>query len=195
MIRKIKLSRWAKEHDMQYLAAWKMAKAGYLKIEVLPTGKFLVVEEIEDISLDTKTVIYARVSNPSNKENCESQRERLKQYCNAKGYQISEAICEYGSGLNDSRPKWLKILCDKSIKRIVVEHKDRFSRFGFNAFQHILNSQNREIEVADLSENKDDIIQDFIAIITSYCAKIYGHRRSKNKAQKLIEDLEIKDTK
>lgn len=48
----------------------------------------------------------------------------------------------------------------------------------------------RKIEIINESENdKEDLIQDFVSIITSFCAKIYGQRRSKRKTEKLIQQL------
>lgn len=136
------------------------------------------------------TAIYCRVSSSQNKSNLKSQRDRVYSYCLAKGYKISQIILEVGSGLNDNRQKWLKLLKDKDITRIVVEHKDRFTRFGFNAYKELLKLNGKELEVInEVDDDKQDLIQDFISIITSYCAKIYGHRRSKRKTEKIIEEL------
>lgn len=64
-------------------------------------------------------------------------------------------------------------------------------KFGFNYIEKLLNKNNIEIEVVNNAENdKEDIIQDFVSIITSYCARIYGKRRSKRKTEKLIIELE-----
>lgn len=53
--------------------------------------------------------------------------------------------------------------------------------------------QGRKIEVINnLEDDKDDLIQDFISIITTFCAKIYGQRRSKRSTEKLIKELNAK---
>ncbi len=188
-----KLSTWAKEHDIQYLAAWKMAKSGQIKTETLPTGSIRVIEELENTK-EEKVIIYTRVSNSINKNNLETQKERLKNYCIAKGYKIDSIIGEIGSGLNDERPKWLQLLGDNTVTKIVVEHKDRFTRFGFNGYEKLLNSKGVEIEVVNKAdEDKQDLMEDFISIITSYCARIYGSRRSKRKTEKIIKELTIQD--
>ena len=41
--------------------------------------------------------------------------------------------------------------------------------------------------------NKEDLIQDFISIITTFCSRVYGQRRSKRKTEKIIEELNIKN--
>ena len=79
-----------------------------------------------------KVVIYCRVSSTENKSNLDTQKNRLISYCNAKGYQVSEVIVEIGSGINDFRPKLIKLLEKNDYTKIVVEHKDRLTRVGFN---------------------------------------------------------------
>jgi len=50
--------------------------------------------------------------------------------------------------------------------------------------------QGRTIEVAgEAANDTDDLMQDFISIITSFCARLYGLRRSKRRTQRLIEEL------
>src|SRR2546429_9646638 len=72
-----------------------------------------------------------RVSEASHRENLERQAERLTHYCTVRGYQVVKLVKEVGSGVNDSRPKLLSLLRDPLITRLVVEHKDRLTRFGF----------------------------------------------------------------
>lgn len=74
-------------------------------------------------------------------------------------------VKEIGSGVNDSRPKLLKLLTDPTITLIVVEHKDRLTRFGFNYIEQLLAMQGRRIEVINQAENgKEDLVQDFVTL-------------------------------
>lgn len=139
---------------------------------------------------EEKVVIYCRVSSSVNKKNLETQKERLISYCIAKGYKIHKIVCEFGSGINDKRPKLQDLLENQDFTKIVVEHKDRLTRLGFNYLDVLLKVLGKEIEVINNAENDEsDIIQDFTSIITSFCARIYGNRRSKRKTEKLIEEL------
>lgn len=139
---------------------------------------------------EEKVVIYCRVSSTVNKKNLETQKERLISYCIAKGYKIHKIVCEFGSGINDKRPKLQDLLENQDFTKIVVEHKDRLTRLGFNYLDVLLKVLGKEIEVINNAENDEsDIIQDFTSIITSFCARIYGNRRSKRKTEKLIEEL------
>jgi predicted site-specific integrase-resolvase len=114
----------------------------------------------------------------------------LRNYCAAKGYPVAWVVKEIGSGINDTRPKLIKLLSDPTVSMIVVEHKDRLTRFGYNYIEQLLKMQGRRIEVINLAENdKEDLIQDFVSIVTSFCARLYGQRRSKRKTERLIAEL------
>jgi predicted site-specific integrase-resolvase len=73
-----------------------------------------------------------------------------------------------------------------------VEHKDRLTRFGFKYIESLMELQGRKIEVINNLDDKDDLIQDFVSVITSFCARIYGQRRSKRSTEKLIKELNVK---
>lgn len=84
--------------------------------------------------------------------------------------------------MNDNRKKLVALLNEDDYKIIVVEHKDRLTRIGFNYLKVLLNKQGKDIEVVNLAEEEtEDMMQDFISIITSFCARIYGLRRKKEK--------------
>jgi len=144
----------------------------------------------ENVEQDEYVIIYCRVSSSQNKSNLDTQSERLISYCNAKGYKVKEVIKEIGSGVNDRRTKLIKLLNDKKPTRIVIEHKDRLTRFGFNYIEVLLNRLNVDLEIVNnCCDDKEDIIQDFTSIITSFCARIYGYRRTKRKTEQLIKEL------
>ena len=168
---------------------WRRINDGSLLVERSSTGRVFVNLEEEQTSL-LNVCIYARVSSSENKDNLERQKERLVSYCNAKGYKVSKIITEIGSGLNDERKKLESILMDKSINLIVVEHKDRLSRFGLNYIQKLLELDNRKIEIINPQSNdEDDLMQDFVSIITSFTARLYGRRRSKRLTEKIIKEV------
>ena len=185
----MKLSDYAKRQGVSYRTAWRWFKSGILNAEQMPTGTIIVRDDTAT-RIQELTVIYARVSAAENKSNLDSQAERARQYCVARGYQIGGIIKEIGSGVNDQRPRLIKLLNDPTARRIVVEHKDRLTRFGFNYIETLLKQQGRSIEVINMAaDGKEDLLQDFIAIITSFCARLYGQRRSKRKTEKIIAEL------
>lgn len=189
---KKKISTYAKENNLTYLTVYKMVKNGQLKYQQLPTGTILIIEDELRHNNEIKVALYARVSSSENKSNLELQSERLKNYANAKGYIIQHSIKEIGSGLNDKRQQLEKLLNKNDYSIILVEHKDRFSRFGTNYIANLLEQTGRKLEIINnIEENtKEDLMQDFVSIITSFTARLYGLRRSKRKTEQLIKELE-----
>ena len=77
---------------------------------------------------------------------------------------------------------------------IVVEHKDRLTRFGFCYIETLLEQQGRRVEVVNLADNgREDLLDDLVAIIYSFCARLYGRRRAKRKTEQIIKELEASD--
>ncbi len=96
-----------------------------------------------------------------------------------------------GSGVNDHRKQLIKLLESDDYNLIVVEHKDRLSRVGLNYIQVLLKKLGKEVEVINLAEERtDDLMQDFVSIITSFCARLYSLRRRTRKTECLIKCLE-----
>ena len=87
-----------------------------------------------------------------------------------------------------TRPKLIKILSERKATRLVVEHKDRLTRFGFNYIKVLY--PECDIIVVNHSEDKTTLMNDFVSLVTSFCARIYGHRRSTRQTEKLIKQLE-----
>ena len=189
----MKLSAYAKQQGISYRTALRWFRAGIITGYQTTTGTIIVTVN-EKTAHSERVAIYARVSSAENKVNLDSQAERLVAYCTAKGYQITKIVKEIGSGVNDSRPKLLALLEDQSIMLIVVEHKDRLSRFGVRYIDTLLHSQNRRIEIVNEAENdKEDLIADLVAIVYSFTARLYGQRRAKRKTEKIVQELQAKD--
>lgn len=183
----MKLSEYAKSIGVSYKTAWRMWQRGQLNAEQLPTGTVIVKV---DRPISKGVAIYARVSSSENKSNLDSQVERLETYCIAKGYQIVRIVKEVGSGVNDNRRKLIDLLNKDDYSIIVCEHKDRLSRVGFNYLKILLNKLGKDIEVVNLAtERTDDLMHDFVAIITSFCARLYGIRRRTRKTECIIQCL------
>lgn len=189
----MKLSNYARKLGISYHTAWRWFKAGKIVGYQVDTGTIIVTETLPLESPAPplqKAVVYGRVSAAENKSNLESQVSRLQDYCAAKGWPVAQVVREIGSGVNDRRPKLLKLLTDPTVTLIVVEHKDRLTRFGFNYIEQLLAMQGRRVEVINQAENgKEDLIQDFVSIVTSFCARLYGQRRSKRKTERIIAEL------
>lgn len=187
---KIKLSQYAKMQGVTTRTVWNWMYKGLVKFERTDTGRHWIILDEKDINKEKNVAVYARVSSAENKSNLTSQSQRLISYANAKGYKVGKVVTEIGSGLNDKRPKLEKLLTDPSIDIIIVEHKDRLARFGLNYITKLMEMNGRHIEIVNNTETeRDDLMQDFVSIITSFCARLYGLRRSKRNTEKLINEL------
>lgn len=198
----MKLSEYAKRVGIKYHTAFNWWKAGQIRgAWQAPSGTIIVPDEVlpnasnNDQSTSTqrtRIIIYARVSsNEQRSTTLESQAERLTDYCMANGWTVSKIVKEVGSGLNDRRPKLESLLMDPTVKRIVVEHRDRLTRYGFHYLELMANELGFEIIVANetLDNDKNDLMADFTAIITSFCSRLYAQRQLKNKKKAMLDAL------
>jgi putative resolvase len=188
----MKLIDYAHKMGISYKTAWRWYKAGKLQGKQMDTGTILVFENGQEAPMKPeKVAVYARVSSAENTSNLDSQAERLVAYCLAKGYQVVKIVKEVGSGVNDARPKLLALLEDSSITLIVVEQKDRLSRFGVRYIETLLRVQGRRLEIVTEAENgKEDLLADLTAILYSFCARMYGLRRARAATEKIVQELE-----
>jgi putative resolvase len=135
-----------------------------------------------------RCAIYARESSSENKAAMASQVEGLTEFAKAKGWQIVSVTKEFASGLNEERPKLSRLLREKDFDILLVENKDRLTRFGFRWFELLCPFKIEVINLADNSTN--DLMEDLIAILTSLAARLYGQRRGRKKTRAAIKALQ-----
>jgi putative resolvase len=179
-----------KKVGVTYKTAYRWYRAGTLDAYQTETGIIIVRDKADDKPLTGRIALYARVSSLGQKEDLERQMHRLKDYAAAKGYQVSKEVTEIASGLNDKRPKLEKLLADSSIGTIVVENRDRLTRFGAHYIETLLEAQGRHLEMIFQSDTGDELVDDFVSVITSMAARISGHRQSKRRAEKIKQCVE-----
>ena len=182
------MSEWAKENGVHYRTAMIWMHEGKLPVQVVqtPGGHYRVVENTPVPLTSGKSVLYGRVSSHDQKTDLTRQIDRLRSFASGLGLRDVEVVEELGSGLNGKRPKLLKLLADPTITRIVVEHQDRLARFGVEYIEAALLAQGRTLVIAEAGEQKLDLVQDFIDVVTSMCARIYGRRAASNRAKRAL---------
>jgi hypothetical protein len=194
----IKISDYAKRMSLHMRTVYRYFHEGKLEgfqdestKSIFIKNPFREDKPKEKVDGLVRVALYARVSSSENRKNLESQMERLRGYAAAKGYLVVQEIQEVGSGLNDGRKKLNKILDNPTnFDVLLVEHKDRLTRFGFIYIELLLQNANKRVEVInEVSGDKEDLIQDFVSVITSFCARIYGRRRSQRITEKMIQEL------
>ncbi|MCD5417374.1 IS607 family transposase [Candidatus Bipolaricaulota bacterium] len=185
----MKLSDWARSQGITYKTAYRWFKDGNLPIEAkqMPTGTILVFPpdegEIGNVAL------YARVSSSDQKDDLTRQLGRLVEFAAGKGMTVAKTVSEIGSGLNGRRPKLLQLLRDPKVSDIIVEHRDRLARFGSEYIEAALLASGRRLIVVDQSEMRDDLVQDMIDVLVSFCARLYGRRAAKDRAKRGLEAM------
>lgn len=177
-------------HGIKYRAAWNRYKAGKIPGAYLDEyGRIVVPDPVSELA--HVSVVYARVSTHKQKDDLERQAQRMIEFANARGLSVAKVVKEVASGVNDTRPKLTAVLKDDSWGTLVVEHKDRLSRVGFHWFETLLGVQGKTIVVANLAEEHTaDLMEDFVAIIYSFAARMYGLRGSKQRARRIIQAAE-----
>jgi len=182
----MKLSDWAASQGISYYTAWRWFKTGQLPVKAIKTPSGSILIEPDSLEETSHSVcIYARVSSHEKKDDLERQAQRCIEFARARGWEVELAVKEIASGMNDSRPKLEKLLKSRPT-RILVEHKDRLTRFGFTYFETLLPMIGCELVVMDRdAEETADLMKDLISIITSFACRMYGLRRGRSKAAKI----------
>ena len=188
-----KLSAYAKDNGICYHTAYSYFRKGLIpNTKQLETGTIFVGYGESDHT-ENRAIIYARVSSSDAKTSLTEQQNRLESYAIAKGYTIVKLVSEISSGMNDNRPKLSKILSSDGYDVIVVEHKDRLTRFGFNYIKDLLEKDNKRIDVVNTAKNdNENLMEDLISIIYSFSARMYSKRRYRKKADDIVKELEKK---
>ncbi len=185
--RRISPTAWGRLYGFDKATTARMHHAGKLppelQMEHLPNGRYYVVVPPEQ---DGRCVMYARVSSGDQKEDLDRQVGRVVEWATQQGYRPDEVVKEIGSGLNGNR-RWLRrVIADPTVKVIVVEHRERLCRFGFEYVEAALAGRGARIVVMDQDEVEDDLVRDVTEVMTSLCARLYGRRSAKRRAERAL---------
>ena len=94
----------------------------------MPTGRYFVIVPPES---DGRCVVYARASSADQREDLDRQVGRVVAWATGQGHRPDEVVKEIGSGLNGNRSRLRRLVADHTVKTILVEHRERVCRFGF----------------------------------------------------------------
>lgn len=190
---RIRLAEYARRQGIAFITAKRWVLADKIPGAVkAPTGRWFV--EVPDANTGGKKIaIYGRVSSHEQKDDLARQMDRLRLFAAARGLVVTE-VAEFGSGLNGHRKKLSTLLRDSDVGTIIVEHRDRLARFGVEYIEQALAAQGRSLLVMNDGEQKLDIVQDFVDVVTCMCARIYGQRASSNRARAALAAAEAAAT-
>ena len=158
--------------------------------------QYLQFKGIEKDTDSRKIVLYARVSSRKQADDLENQVDFLQQYANAKGLIVDTIVRDYGSGLNYNRKKWNQLLdavMENQVRMILVSHRDRFVRFGFDWFERFCKKFNAEIVVVknEKLSPQEELVQDIVNILHVFSDRIHGLRKYKKQIEGDEELAEI----
>lgn len=179
---RVKLSEWARQQGVSYQTAWRWVKDGKMPVPVrqAPSGTWIVEEAAASAG---RVVAYCRVSSGGQKGDLDRQAVRVVEGANAAGLAVGEIVKEVGSGLNGKRRQLHRILADPSVAVIVVEHRDRLARFGVEHLESALAATGRRLVILNPEETTDDLVRDVTEVLTSMCARLYGRRSARRRAE------------
>ncbi|RLE89297.1 MAG: IS607 family transposase [Thermoprotei archaeon] len=196
---------------ISYQTFKKWVRNGRVRVVRLSSGRLRVpYSEVERILgkksevKEVRAVIYARVSSSDQKTDLERQIQYLTQYCSAKGCRVVDVLSDVASGLKTNRRGLLKLfnyVVNKQVDVVVVTYKDRLTRFGFEYLEYFFKQFGVRMEVIYGEEPKDayqELVEDLLAIVTSFAGKLYGMRSHRKKKlvqgfKKLLEEVERND--
>ena len=181
------LAAWAERNGVARVTAYRWFRAGLLPVPARRVGRLILVEEsVAESGRAGQTAVYARVSSPDQKSDLDRQVARVTVWATGQQIRVDKVVTEVGSALNGRRRQFLALLRDPAVTRIVVEHRDRFCRFGSEDVEAALAAQGGELVVVDSAEVDDDLVRDMTEILTSMCARLYGKRAAANRARRAV---------
>jgi putative resolvase len=130
--------------------------------------------------------LYARVSSHDQKPDLDRQVARLAAWAAQSGQAVARVEAEVGSGMNGARSRVRRLLADPRVRTVVVEHRDRLGRMNTELVEAALSAHGRRLVVLDPAGTEDDLVRDMTEILTSFCARLYGRRSARNRAEKAL---------
>jgi putative resolvase len=187
---RVNLTEWARAQGIAPRTAYRWFREGTLPVPVQRVGPRTIL-----VNMDANTSpvviggvgLYARVSSHDQKADLERQTARLSAWAAKAGHKVVRVESEIASGMNGCRTKARRLLADPKVTCVVVEHKDRLGRMNVELVEAALSATGRRLVVLDDGEVEDDLVRDMVEVLTSFCARLYGRRSARNRAEKALE--------
>ncbi|MFG2044235.1 IS607 family transposase [Dactylosporangium sp. NPDC048998] len=182
----MKLAEWARRGGVHRQTAYRWFREGTMPVPArrFPSGTIMV--DVAGTAPQGRVVVYARVSSAGRRADLDRQVARVTAWATGQDMLVSRVVAEVGSALNGRREQFLASLRDPGVSTIVVEHRDRFARFGADDVEAALAAQGRRLLVVDPAVVDDDLVGDVTEILTGRCARLYGRRAAANRASRAV---------
>ena len=186
----MKLTEWARANGVHPKTAYRWWREGILPVPARKVGpRTILVEEAAGDGAGA-VGLYARVSSHDQREDLERQVARISDWAAKAGTRVVRVESEVGSGMNGARPKVRRLLADPKVSVVVVEHRDRLGRMNTELVEAALAAAGRRLVVLDEGEVTDDLVRDMVEVLTWFCARLYGRRSARNRAEKALRCAE-----
>jgi Predicted site-specific integrase-resolvase len=183
----VNLKDWAAATGVAYVTARRQYAAGTLPVPTYRLGRLIMVGVPVIGAADAGAVaVYARVSSTDQKADLDRQVARVTAWATGQKLAVTRVVTEVGSVLDGHSKKFLALLRDPAVSTIVVEHRDRFARFGAEYVEAALSAQGRRLLVVDPAGVDDDLVRDVTQILTGLCARLYGRRAAAYRASRAV---------
>lgn len=182
------LTEWARRQGVHPQTAYRWFREGTLPVPaVRVNSRSVLVAPEAAISAPAPALgLYARVSSHDQRQDLDRQVARLSKWAAKTSDPVLRVEAEVGSGMNGHRPKLRRLLGDPKVSVVVVEHRDRLARMNAELVEAALAAHGRRIVVLDEGEVDDDLVGDMTEVLTSFCARLYGRRSARNRAEKAL---------
>lgn len=178
------LRKWDKANKLKPLKT----AGGHRRYDTDSLDNFIGITRDNEIEPEVVCATYARVSSNEQKQkgDLDRQSQRLSEYCAKNRLLVTYIIKDVGSGLNDNRNGFIKLtdlVIAGKINKLVIEHKDRLTRFQFKFIKKIFESYGCEVIVVneiDVSDN-EELTTDMMSLLASFSGKFYGKRSAKQR--------------
>ena len=169
---------------------------GHRRYQKEKLDEFIGINNVDEISDVVAT--YARVSSHEQKTkgDLDRQSQRISEYCAKKKLKVEYIIKDVGSGLSDTRSGFVKLgnlVIEKKITQVIIENKDRLTRFQYNFVEKMFGSYGVKVVCIDKPDDEGDkeFINDLMMIIASFSGRLYGARSAKNRREKKLKESQI----
>ncbi|MFE9653130.1 IS607 family transposase [Micromonospora sp. NPDC006431] len=187
------LTEWARAQGISPHTAYRWFREGTLPVPAQRVGPRMILVNV-DVNSAPAAVgglgLYARVCSRDQKSDLERQVARLSGWAAKAGHRVVRVESEIGSGMNGARSKARRLLADPNVTTVVVEHKDRLGGVNVELVEAALAAHGRRLVVLDDGGVADDLVGDMVEVLTSFCARRYGRRSARSRAEKALEAAE-----
>src|SRR5258707_583518 len=185
------LKEWAKAQGVHPHTAYRWFREGTLPVPATRVGSRTILVNVDAVAAGAGVGggvgLYARVSSHEQQTDLQRQVARLSGWAAQAGLRVVRVEAEVGSGMDGARSKARRLLADADVTVVVVEHRDRLGRMNTELVEAALSAGGRRLVILDAGEVDDDLVRDMVEVLTSFCARLYGRRSARNRAQKALE--------